>query len=210
MPPHGDTRDTLLQVMRKTGSGYLAVTLALLLLAVFVFLPSGAGPGALPREMGFTGGLHNSLYYLDQAKWKWMEEKHKTEHDVPTMEDLAPYLGEWTNHIARFVALGVTYKITPISEIEPQSDVATLTRDLRFQIGFCRYYRAGTSYCLHTGWAFPPYDTESWFVAFYQNNRGLLVMALFALAIGNLLIFAIKKIRNFRQVRRISHEHHNL
>ena len=195
--------------MRKAGSGYLVAALALLLLAVIVLLPSGAGPGALPREMGFWGGLHNSLWNLDLAKMKWMEEKHKTEGDLPTMEDLAPYLGEWTNHIAQFVAWGVTYKITPISEMESQSDVATLTRDVRFQIGFCRYYRAGTSYSLHGGYVFPPYDTKSWFVAFYQNNRGLLVIALFASAIGNLLVFVIKKIRNFRQVRSVPHEHQN-
>jgi len=195
--------------MRKAGSGYFVAGLALLLLAVFVFLPSGAGPGALPREMGFWGGLHNSLYNLDLAKMKWLEEKHKTEGDLPTMEDLAPYLGEWTNHIARFVALGVTYKITPISEMEPQSDIATLTRDLRFQRGFCRYYRAGTSFSLHGGHVFPPYDTKSWFVAFYQNNRGLLVIALFALAIGNLLVFVIKKVQTFREVRRVSDEHRN-
>jgi len=159
--------------------------------------------------MGFWGGLHNSLYNLDLAKMKWLEEKHKTEGDLPTMEDLAPYLGEWTNHIARFVALGVTYKITPISEMEPQSDIATLTRDLRFQRGFCRYYRAGTSFSLHGGHVFPPYDTKSWFVAFYQNNRGLLVIALFALAIGNLLVFVIKKVQTFREVRRVSDEHRN-
>ena len=196
--------------MRRSGHGYLAVALALLLLAVFVFLPSGAGPGALPREMDFWGGLHNSLYNLDLAKMKWIEEKHKTEGDLPTMEDLAPYLGEWTNHIARFTALGVTYKITPISEMEPQSDVATLTRDLRFQIGFCRYYRAGTSYSLHGGSVFPPYDTKSWFVALYQNNRGLLVLVLFSLAVGNLLVFVIKKIQNLRKVSKVKHEHQNV
>lgn len=195
--------------MRRSGHGYLAVALALLLLAVFVFLPSGAGPGALPREMDFWGGLHNSLYNLDLAKMKWIEEKHKTEGDLPTMEDLASYLGEWTNHIAQFIAWGVTYKITPISEMESQSDVATLTRDVRFQIGFCRYYRAGTSYSLHGGYVFPPYDTKSWFVAFYQNNRGLLVIVLFALAIGNLLVFVIKKIQNFRQVSKVTDEHQN-
>ena len=195
--------------MRKAGFGYLVAGLALLFLAVFVFLPSGAGPGALPREMGFWGGLHNSLYNLDLAKMKWLEEKHKTEGDLPTMEDLASYLGEWTNHIAQFIAWGVTYKITPISEMESQSDVATLTRDVRFQIGFCRYYRAGTSYSLHGGYVFPPYDTKSWFVAFYQNNRGLLVIVLFALAIGNLLVFVIKKIQNFRQVSKVTDEHQN-
>jgi hypothetical protein len=195
--------------MRKSGYGYLAFALAFLLLAVFIFLPSGAGPGALDREMGFWGGLHNSLYHLDEAKMKWMDEKHKAEGDVPTMEDLAPYLGEWTNHIARFVALGVTYKITPISEMEPQSDVATLTHDLRFQRGFCRYYRAGTSYSLHGGHVTPPYDTKSWFMAFYQNNRGLLVIVSFALAIGSLLAFVITKIQNFRQLGRVTNEHQN-
>jgi hypothetical protein len=191
--------------MRKSGSAYLVASVVLLLLAVIVFLPSGAGPGALPREMGFWGGLHNSLWNLDLAKMKWMEEKHKTEGDLPTMEDLAPYLGEWTNHIAQFIAWGVTYKITPISEMEPQSDVATLTRDVRFQIGFCRYYRAGTSYSLHGGYVFPPYDTKSRFVALYQNDRGLLVLLLLALAIGNLLVFVIKRIRNFREVKSVPH-----
>jgi len=195
--------------MRKSGSAYLVAGVVLLLLAVIVFLPSGAGPGALPREMGFWGGLHNSLWNLDLAKMKWMEEKHKTEGDLPTMDDLAPYLGEWTNHIAQFVAWGVTYKITPISEMESQSDVATLTRDLRFQRGFCRYYRAGTSYSLHGGEVFPPYDTKSWFMAFYQNNRGLLVIVLFALSIGSLLVFVIKKIQNFRRVSRVTHEPKN-
>ena len=191
--------------MRKAGSRYFVAALAFLLLAIIVLLPSGAGPGALPREMGFWGGLHNSLWNLDLAKMKWMEEKHKTEGDLPTMEDLAPYLGEWTNHIAQFIAWGVTYKITPISEMESQSDIATLTRDVRFQIGFCRYYRAGTSYSLHGGYVFPPYDTKSRFVALYQNDRGLLVLLLLALAIGNLLVFVIKRIRNFREVKSVPH-----
>jgi hypothetical protein len=195
--------------MRKAGYGYLTVAFILTFLAVFVFLPSGAGPGALPREMGFVGGLHNSLWNLDNAKWKWMEEKHKSEGDVPTMKDLAPYLGEWTNHIARFIALGVSYKISPISEMEPQSDIATLTRDVSFQVGFRRFYRAGTSYCLHTGWVSPPYDSKSMYLAFYQNNRGLLVIVLFAMAIGSLLAFVMKKIRHLREVRNASHEHQN-
>ena len=195
--------------MRKSGSAYLVAGVVFLLLAVIVFLPSGAGPGALPREMGFWGGLHNSLWNLDLAKMKWMEEKHKAEGDVPTMEDLAPYLGEWTNHIARFIGWGVTYKITPIFEMEPQSDIATLTRDLRFQRGFCRYYRAGTSYSLHGGEVFPPYDTRSWLMAFYQNNRGLLVIVLFVSSIGSLLVFMTKKIQNFRRVSRVTHETQN-
>lgn len=192
--------------MRKPGSSYLIAGGVLLLVAIIFFLPSGAGPGTLDREMGFVGGLHNSLYYLDQAKWKWMEEKHKTERDVPTMEDLAPYLGEWTNHITRFITLGISYKISPLSEMEPQSDTATLTRDLRFRIGFCRFYRAGTSYCLHTGWVYPPYDTASWFQAFYINNRKLIAVGLFVLAMASLLVFVIKRVRYSRRVRSVAHE----
>ena len=184
------------------------VALALLLLAMFIFLPWGAGPGALPREMGFWVPLQNSLNHLDQAKWKWMEEKHKTEGDTPTMEDLAPYLGDWTNGIKDLVALGVEYKITPISEMKPQSDVATLTCDLRFQSGFCRYYRAGTKFSMQGDRFWPLYDTKSSLIAFYQNNRGLVVLVLFTLAIGNLLVFVVKKIRNVR-LTRVTHGHQN-
>jgi hypothetical protein len=196
-------------VTRKSGSAYLVAAFALLLLAGFIFLPSGAGPGALEREMGFWGGLQSSLYHIDVAKTKWTDEKHKADGDVPTIEELAPYLGEWTNHIARFVALGVTYKITPVSEMQPQSDVATLTRDLRFQSGFCRYYRAGTRFSIQGDRFYPPYDTKSRLTAFYQNNRGLLAIILLALAVGNLLVFAIKKIQYFRWVSSLKHEHEN-
>jgi hypothetical protein len=196
-----------LSVMRKAGYGYLTVALALMVLAVLVLLPSGAGPGAFPREMEFTDGLHGSLSHLDQAKWRWAEEKHKSEGDIPTMEDLAPYLGDWTNSIKRFVAWGIEYKITPTSEMEPQSDIATFTRDVSFQRGFRRFYRAGTRYCVHTGWALPQSGNGSWFLASYQNNRGLLVIILFALAMGSLLVFLIKKIQNLREVRSVRHEH---
>ena len=181
--------------MHKPGSVYLVVGVALLLLGVILVQPPRLGPGVLDAESNFYPALHNSLYYLDQAKYKWMEEKHKTEHDVPTMEDLAPYLGAWTNSIARFVTLGITYKITQISEMDSQSDIATLTRDLRFRRGFCRFYRAGTSYCIHTGWAFPQFSTTSSFRAFYINNQYLLGLAMCVLAVGNLLVFVIKRMR---------------
>lgn len=192
--------------MRKSGSAYLVVALTLFLLATFIFLPLGAGPGALPREMGFWVPLQNSLYHLDQAKMEWMDAKHKTEGDVPTMEDLAPYLGDWTNSIKDLGALGVEYKITPISEMKPQSDVATLTRDLRFQRGFCRYYRAGTKFSLQGDRFYPPYDAKSKFMAFYENHRGHVALVLFALATG---VFGIKQIQYSRRVSSVTHEHQN-
>ena len=164
-------------------------------MAVFVFLPTGAGPGALPREMGFWGGLQNSLCYLDETKSKWAYEKHMADGTVPTMQELAPYLGERTNGIAQFVKLGVVYRITPVSEMKPQSDVATLTRGLRFQRGFCRYYPAGTTFSLQGEHGFPPYTTTSWFMAFYQNDRIMLAGVLFVVAVGNLLVFVKRRMQ---------------
>ena len=52
---------------------------------------------------------------MDQARQKWAEEEHKSEGDVPTIADLTPYLGDWTTSFNLFIALGVNYKITPIS-----------------------------------------------------------------------------------------------
>jgi hypothetical protein len=191
--------------MRKPGYATITGAVALLLLAVVLFLLPGVGPGALDSEKVFMAGLHNSLYYLDQAKGKWAEEKHNSERDVPTMTDLTPYLGDWTTRIERFIALGIDYKITSISKMEPQSDIATLTRDLRFRSGICRFYPAGTRYCIHTGWTHP--DSVRSFRAFYINNRELLAAVLFMSGIGTLLVFVVRRIRSWGQVSSVTHEH---
>jgi hypothetical protein len=189
--------------MRKAGYIGVAVAFSFLLLAVIVFLPSGAGSGALDSEKVFIAEIWNSLYYLDQAKWKWAEEKDKSEGDVPAMEDLMPYLGDRTNRINRLVRLGINFKITPISDMEHQSEMATLTRDLRFRGGICRFYPAGSRYGFRTGWDFPKRGSASSLRGFYFNNRERLAVALFLLAmgyvLGYLLVFAIKKVRNSRQ-----------
>jgi hypothetical protein len=195
--------------MRKPGWPHLVVALGLLSVATIIFLPSGAGPGALDSEKAFDAEFHNSLYYLDRAKWRWAEEMHKSEQDVPTMKDLAPYLGDWTNRIGRLAALGIDYKLTPLFEMQPQSDVATLTRDLRFQRGFSRFYPAGTSLCLNTGWARPQSGSTSSFLAFYHDNRGLVSAVFFLLAIGNLLLFVLRSNRNLKNVSSPAHEHRN-
>jgi hypothetical protein len=145
----------------------------------------------LASEKTFDAALHNSLYYLDQAKWKWAEEKQKSEQDIPTMADLDPYLGEWTNSIKRFETLGIKYKITPRSEMEPQSDVAILTRDVSFHAGICRFYPAGTRYCINTGWTSPELSGIPRRRAFYMGDRELFAVAIFLLTIVNLLIFGV-------------------
>ena len=116
--------------MRKGGHINLTLALALLLLSGILILVV-RGPVALDSEKTFMAELHSSLYHIDQAKWKWAEEKHKPEQAVPTMEDLTPYLGDWSNRIQQLRALGIDYKLTPFSEMQPQSDIATLTRAIR-------------------------------------------------------------------------------
>ncbi|MBI5387165.1 MAG: hypothetical protein HZA90_21055 [Verrucomicrobia bacterium] len=189
--------------MRKAGYVSLALALSLLLLAGILFLVA-QGPGALDSEKVFMAELHNSLYNIDLAKFKWVEEKHKSEQAVPTMEDLAPYLGDWTNRIQRLITLGINYRITPISEMEPQSDIATLTRDLRFRAGICVFYRAGTQYSLHNGWAHSESGNASWLRPFYIVRPDFLAIVLFVLAMVSLLVFIIKRIRNSIQVTRDS------
>ncbi len=180
--------------MRKIAYINFLVCLVLLLFATILFWSARTDPRALDREMGFIGALHNSLYYLDQAKWKWAEENHKLEKAIPTMEDLAPYLGDWTNSIKRFETLGVIYKITPLSELGPQSDVATLTREVYFHAGFCRYCPAGSTMSLRNGSYSPELSGLSRLRAIYLADRELFAVTIIILAIVNLLVFALVKL----------------
>jgi hypothetical protein len=185
--------------MRKTDYVNVVVTVAFLSLGVVLIQPPRLGPGVLEAESNFYPALHNSLYYLDVAKEKWAEEKHDSERATPTMQDLTPYLGDWKAAIERFTELGINYRITSMAE--PQSDVVTLTHDLRFQRGFCRFYPAGTSYCIHTGWVwvYGQLGNTSKLRAIYINNQYLIAGTLCVLAMGNLLVFTIMKMRNSKQ-----------
>ena len=186
--------------MRKFLHINFLVCLALLLFAAIIFSLARTDPKTLDREMGFWGALKNTLVEINQAKWKWADENHKPESSIPTMEDLSPYLENWTNTIRRLEAFGVNYKITPFSESENQSDVATLTREVYFHIGFCRYYPAGVTYSLHNGFSIPQSDAKTEWRAFYFANREILAVAIFALAVFNLFILAvIKLIKLFRR-----------
>jgi hypothetical protein len=144
--------------------------------------------------MAFDGRLHNSLGDLDRAKYQWATEKNKPEDAMPTLGDLAPYLGEAKKTIEQLQALGIEYKLT--STETNQSDVATLTRGIRFRTGFCTYYRAGTTVSLHTGWTSPPTSTSP--ITFRMRlillRAGFfLKAALFVLVLANAIIFFVRK-----------------
>jgi hypothetical protein len=196
----GGDRGKVGRVTGISSNKNLLVSCSLLLLFSIIFWSARTDSKALDSEITFDTTLHNSLWNLDVAKMKWVEENHKTEYDTPTMKELSPYLGEWTNHIARLETLGINYKITPFSEMEAQSDVATLTHEIYFHAGFCRYYPAGSIFCLHNGDSFPELDAKSRIRAFYFANRELLAVAVFLLTTVNLLVLAaIKILRKFRK-----------
>ncbi len=89
--------------------------------ANLVLLPAVAVPGmlaaiAIPnfvkaRATSQQNACINNLRQLDAAKNQWALEKGKTATDVPTKEDLLPYLGKWPA-----CPQGGTYTINAVGE----------------------------------------------------------------------------------------------
>jgi hypothetical protein len=166
----------------------------LIILGGILLVESGPEPW-LDSEKVFMSRLHNSLFYLDQAKQQWATDKNKSENAVPTFADLAPYLGEWKNEIEQLQSLGIEYKLT--STETNQSDVATLTRGIRFRAAFCPYYRAGTTLCLQTGWKNQPPSTSPITLRIrltWLHAEGFLGAALVILVLTNVIIFIIRRL----------------
>jgi len=142
-----------------------------------------SGPIVLDREGAFFLKLQNSLYYLDQAKSEWATVEHKADEDIPTMQELIPYLGEHQRSIDELASHGVVYTITPRDEDHAQSDYATLTQDIRFRSGFSRYYPAGKKFSLQGVNAHP---TGSPCYVFFQQNWQIMVsLWVIAFLVGN-------------------------
>src|SRR5690349_9182295 len=118
----------------KSKLGFANLVILLIILGGIFLVESGPEPW-LDSEKVFMARLHNSLGNLDHAKYEWASEKNKPEVAIPTFNDLAPYLGEGKNAIEKLKALGVDYKLT--STETNQSDVATLTRGIRFRAAIC-------------------------------------------------------------------------
>lgn len=181
-------------ILPKSNLFRVNVLILFLIVGGILFVESGPEPW-LDSEKTFMARLHNSLGEIDQAKHAWATEKDKPEEAVPTFEDLAPYLSKNKISIENLRSLGVEYKLT--SSETNQSDIATLTRGIRFRAAVCSYYRAGTTISLHTGWKSPPPETVPitlrmrliWFRADF-----FLKAALFLFAITHLILFPVRKL----------------
>jgi hypothetical protein len=165
-----------------------------LLLAAVVHHTAETGTSTFDSEMVFLGSLHNSLYYLDRAKYQWAEQNQKSEIEIPTLDDLLPYLGDQKNGVEKFIALGVRYRTTSLAV--RQSDVATLTRDVRCRRGICRCYPAGSSFSLCTRWDFSKCRFAARVRWFCINTARISVPLLCALGLGSLLVFVVEHMRH--------------
>ena len=182
------------RIFQKSKLAFVNLVILLIILGGILLVESGPEPW-LDSEKVFMARLYNSLENLDRAKYQWATEKNKPEAAIPTFDDLTPYLGEWKNTIEKLKALGVEYKIT--STETNQSDVATLTRGIRFRAAICPYYRAGTTLCIHTGWSSLPPSTSpitlrvrlTWLRADF-----FLKAAFFILVLANVIIFLVRKL----------------
>jgi hypothetical protein len=102
--------------------------------AALVLLPAVAVPGmlaaiAIPnfvkaRATSQQNACINNLRMLDAAKNQWALEKSKTTGDVPTKEDLMPYLNKWP-----VCPAGGTYTIGAVGE-RPTCSLNTLGHKL--------------------------------------------------------------------------------
>ncbi len=86
----------------------LKIGVAALLLFAALLVSLKFGPQTLESEITFDTDLHNSLWNLDRAKQQWALEHLKSERDIPTLTELAPYLGEWNERIGKLSALGIS------------------------------------------------------------------------------------------------------
>jgi hypothetical protein len=178
---------------------HLKIAIALFLLAAIVHLSAGAGPWAFGSEMEFISSLHNSVIYLDRAKYQWAEQHQKSELDTPTLEELMPYLRDRKDGVKRLIGLGIQYRITSLAV--PQSDVVTLTRDVRCSAGICRCYPAGSSFSLRTGrtWDRSKCSIAAQLRGFYIDTEYLSVPLLCASGVGSLLIFVRKRMHKKKE-----------
>jgi len=70
-------------------SKYFIATLATIVLVVLAV----AVPNFIrSRGLSSAAGCINNLRQIDAAKFQWMYEKGKTTNDVPTWDDIRPYM----------------------------------------------------------------------------------------------------------------------
>src|SRR5882762_3934618 len=81
-----------------------------LILLVLIVIPNVVPP----RIVRSQNACINNLRQLEGAKDQWMLDHHKTRNDIPTWEDLRPYLNG--QHVPLTCPAGGNYKIGKVAE----------------------------------------------------------------------------------------------
>ncbi len=69
------------------------VVIAFVAVVIAVFVPAVVSPAFVrARATTATDTCVNNLRQIDAAKNQWMFDKNKTTNDVPTWDDLRPYM----------------------------------------------------------------------------------------------------------------------
>jgi hypothetical protein len=93
-------------------TGYVSIALAVVLIPLMVAF---AVPNFVKvRQTAQQSLCINNLRIIDGAKQSWALEKQKTGEDIPTADDLAPYLGKGFASLR--CPLGGSYSINKVSE----------------------------------------------------------------------------------------------
>ena len=83
---------------------------------VWILAMPNSVPSLPDRRTSPTNECINNLRAIDAAKQEWAIEKNKTTNDIPTWDNILPYLGHyWTNH-APICPSGGKYTIGKVGE----------------------------------------------------------------------------------------------
>lgn len=95
-------------------TGYIGIAFAIFVIPLMMAI---AIPNFVKaREAAQTNACINNLRQIDAAKHEWALENNKKPTDVPTANDLTPYLKQEGGHMPTCPAGGV-YSINPVDEL---------------------------------------------------------------------------------------------
>jgi hypothetical protein len=99
---------------KKSSDWFSKVVLVLLVIGATAFLIREAHPPHVPYSWPKNECINN-LRLIDGATQEWALERHKSDTEVPTWEDLQPYLTSGTNLVVLRCRMGGTYTLGSVS-----------------------------------------------------------------------------------------------
>lgn len=112
----GASKTNLMNEPKNSSDWFSKVILVLLVVGVAAFLIWEAHPPRVPYSWPKNECINN-LRLIDGATQQWALERHKSDTEVPTWEDLKPYLTSGTNVVVLHCQMGGTYTLGSVSNL---------------------------------------------------------------------------------------------